>query len=87
MDYIVTDCNNREVKRIFIPDFVYLHIKSYLFKTNERIQMDKVINQITGIIKKAYVVKSLDLNNSERFIWNNWGLNKKIKYMEHYGKL
>ncbi len=53
MDYIVTDCNNSEVKRIFIPDFVYLHIKSYLFKTNERIQMDRKTLQFSkGHVEK-----------------------------------
>lgn len=79
MDYIVTNKDNREVRKIFIPDDVYLIIKSYLFKTPKKFKMDKVIVQIDDIIKKTFVYKSLNLNHSERWVWDNWLLNKKIK--------
>jgi hypothetical protein len=82
MDYIIIDKSKSKLHNIFIPDDVYLIIKSYLFKTPEKIIMDKVIFQLNTIIRKTNVYKNLNLNTKARFIWNNMLLSKKIKYLK-----
>ena len=66
---------------MYIPDDIWSVIKSFLFKTEEMKVYDnalKEMNELFSNTEKIYFI-----NSCEAWLFQNWNMQKKIKYINN----
>ncbi len=68
---------------MYLPNGVWLHIKSFLFKTPEMKLYDKLVSDFDYLCK---IKNELTFPGEpyERFLYERWSLLKKLHFIDHF---
>lgn len=67
----------------YLPKGVWLHIKSFLFKTHEMKQYDKLVKDFDYLCKVKNELK-FPGEPYERFLYERWSLIKKLNFIDNF---
>ena len=68
---------------MYIPDDIWLYIKSFMFKTPE---MKKFDIFITDLDYKIKIINNIRFENEpyEQMMYNSWSFAEKFMFLRHY---
>ena len=84
---------NKEMKKfekiIYLPDELWMHIKTFVFIPNHRYYLNKIIKPLDILFNDIELFHTEIVNyynTAEMFLWEHWSFPKKLKFLKEYRK-
>ena len=66
---------------MYIPNDIWIYIKSYMFKTKHMKNYDNVMKEFIEMKRRA---ESLVFHSYDQFLYDSWPICKKIKFVNNF---